>query len=277
MRKQKKHKQVNSIWLSKDQIARHNKAWKLVELIEQFITAPKFMFLKATEIRMPEDTNPEDILKYNHALDFLISKHPEEAQLVIFKQITYSMVIDFCYFFQEALSCAKRGRAVVAYSLLRRPLVYNLIILLRIMYDESFFDKFMHDSSYDPTVYNPDELKKMLNEFDKDKLLAPISGTIIYDIIFNKENPTSIINLSNRAIHPTTTRKWNMTGEMNFNFIFAVREDITALLDTFYKNLLAILTYYFEIFNIIFLQYAPSDETESLLNTQYENLAKCLA
>ena len=80
----------------------------MVELIEEFITDPKFDFLQVTAFKMPDGTNPDDILKYNHPLDFLIAKHPADAQCVIFKQITYGMIIDFCYFIQEALSCEKR-------------------------------------------------------------------------------------------------------------------------------------------------------------------------
>lgn len=264
-------------WLTPEQELLHDKAWKMVELIEEFITGPKFLFLQVSEFKMPDGTNPDEISQYNHVLDFLVDKHPDEAQLLIFKQITYGMVIDFCYFLQEALSCAKRGRIVVAYSLLRRPLVYNLIILLRMIYDESFYERFTRDSSYDPTVYKPEDLQSMLAEFDKEKILSPINGSIIYGLIFNKDNPNSIINLSNRAIHPTTTRKWNLTGEMNFNFIFAVKEDIVTLSNILYHNILAIIAYYFELFNVIILNYAPSDQTEALMVEQYEKLAKCIS
>lgn len=273
----KRPKHSCSRWLTSEQDLLHNKAWKMVELIEEFITDPKFDFLQVTAFKMPDGTNPDDILKYNHPLDFLIAKHPADAQCVIFKQITYGMIIDFCYFIQEALSCAKRGRIVVAYSLLRRPLVYNLTILMRMMYDESFYEKFTHDSSYDPTVYKPEDLRKMLSEFDKEKILKPINASVIYDLIFDKDDPSSIINLSNRAIHPTTTRKWNMTGEMNFNFIFAVKEDVSNLIDVFYHNILAIIAYYFEIFNTLIMQYAPSDKIETIMRLQYKKLADCMS
>lgn len=271
----KRPKHSCSRWLTSEQDLLHNKAWKMVELIEEFITDPKFDFLQVTAFKMPDGTNPDDILKYNHPLDFLIAKHPADAQCVIFKQITYGMIIDFCYFIQEALSCAKRGRIVVAYSLLRRPLVYNLTILMRMMYDESFYNKFLHDSSYDATVYKSEDLQKMLAEFDK--VMSPINAAVIYGLIFDKDNPASIINLSNRAIHPTTTRRWNMTGEMNFNFIFAMPEDVSNLINVFYHNILAIIAYYFELFSTIIIQYAPTDKAESLTISQYQKLADCMS
>lgn len=249
----------------------------MVELIEAFVTDSKFNFLQVTALKMPDDTNPDDVLKYDHPLDFLIAKHPNDAQCIIFKQIAYGMVIDFCYFIQEALSCAKRGRIVVAYSLLRRPLVYNLTILMRMMYDEGFYNKFLHDSSYDPTSYKSEDLQKMLAEFDKVKILSPINAAVIYGLIFDKNNPSSIINLSNSAIHPTTTRRWNMTGEMNFNFIFAIREDVSTLINVFYHNILAIIAYYFEIFNTLIMQYAPDDKIETIMRSQYKKLADCMS
>lgn len=263
--------------LTPEQALLHDKAWKMVELIETFVTDPKFSFLQVSEFKLPDSTNLDEILHYDHALDYLFAKYPDEAQRIIYKQITSGMVIDFCYFLQEALSCAKRGRIIVAYSLLRRPLVYNLIILLRMVYDESFYNKFTQDSSYDPTVYKPEELHSMLDEFDQEKILSPINGSIIYELIFDKDNPNSIINLSNRAIHPTTTRKWNLTGEMNFNFIFAIKEDIVNLTNILYHNILAIIAYYFELFNMIILSYAPSDQAKALMVERYEKLAKCMS
>ena len=145
------------------------------------------------------------------------------------------------------------------------------------VYDESFYNKFTQDSSYDPTVYKPEELHSMLDEFDQEKILSPINGSIIYELIFDKDNPNSIINLSNRAIHPTTTRKWNLTGEMNFNFIFAIKEDIVNLTNILYHNILAIIAYYFELFNMIILSYAPSDQAKALMVERYEKLAKCMS
>lgn len=277
MTKEKHNKQEGFHRLTPEQALLHDKAWKMVKLIEQFITDPKFSFLQVSELKLPDSTNLDEISHYDHILDYLITKYPDEAQRIIYKQITYGMVIDFCYFLQEALSCAKRGRIVVAYSLLRRPLVYNLIILLRMIYDESFYNKFTQDSSYDPTVYKPEDLHNMLDEFDKEKILSSISGSIVYELIFNKDNPNSIINLSNRAIHPTTTRKWNLTGEMNFNFIFAIKEDIVNLTNILYHNILAIIAYYFELFNVIILSYAPSDQAGALMVERYEKLANCMS
>lgn len=59
----------------------------------------------------------------------------------------------------------------------------------------------------------------------------------------------SILNLSNRAIHPVTTRPCNKTGEMNFNFMFATHVDIEHLWRHYYAYLPAILLFYVELFN----------------------------
>lgn len=68
-----------------------------------------------------------------------------------------------------------------------------------------------------------------------------------------------------------------MTGEMNFNFIFAVKEDVSNLIDVFYHNILAIIAYYFEIFNTLIMQYAPSDKIETIMRLQYKKLADCMS
>lgn len=264
-------------WLSQEQLIKHTKIYHIIDLIEQFIIDPKFSFIGATTIPLLPETNIEDVLKYKHPIDYLLANEPELGEQIITKQIIHGMLIDFCYFLQESISSAKRGRVVVAYSLLRRPLVYNFIILLRILYDENFFTRFISDSSYDPTVYKKEELKKMLDKFDQSKIISTINGDAIYDIVFNVDNPQSIINLSNRAIHPTTTRKRNQTGEMNFNFIFAIQEDIKRLLDVFYNSLLPILMCYFELFNIIIIQFANRNNIEELINDQYKKLLNCIS
>lgn len=69
------------------------------------------------------------------------------------------------------------------------------------------------------------------------------------NVSIKKENIGSILNLSNRAIHPVTTRPWNKTGEMNFNFMFATHFDIERLWQHYYAYLPAILLFYVELFN----------------------------
>ena len=50
--------------------------------------------------------------------------------------------MDFCYFMQESMACSCKKRLVVSFALLRRPLVDNLKILLRVFADDKFYDNF---------------------------------------------------------------------------------------------------------------------------------------
>jgi len=59
-------------WLTSEQGLLHNKAWKTIKPIEEFITDPKFLFLQVSEFEMPDCTNPDEISQYNHVLDFLL-------------------------------------------------------------------------------------------------------------------------------------------------------------------------------------------------------------
>lgn len=113
--------------------------------------------------------------------------------------------------------------------MLRRPLVDNLKILLRILLDDGFYDNFIEKDDYDPASIKEEELKEMLQATDEIRICKPIKGEFIYEYIYDKNNPSSIVNLSNRAIHPVTTRPWNKTGAMNCNFMFVTPNDIAEL------------------------------------------------
>ena len=71
----------------------------------------------------------------------------------------------------------------------------------------------------------------------------------MYECIYDKNNIESIINLSNRAIHPITTRPWNKTGAMNCNFMFTTPTDIDELWKHYYAYMPTILMFYSELFN----------------------------
>lgn len=125
----------------------------------------------------------------------------------------------------------------------------NLKLLLRILLDDEFYDKFIEKDDYDPASMKDEELKEMLKATDEIRMTKPISSDFIYECIYEKNNPGSIVNLSNRAIHPVTTRPWNKTGAMNCNFMFVMPDDIAELWKHYYAYLPAILIFNSELFN----------------------------
>lgn len=225
----------------------HTVCFELVRQIEEFIVGEKYEFLSVSISSMT--TEELKLLEEGDIWDFLKKYKAEQFYTLLNKQLISGLLRDFCYFIQESLDCSRRKRLVVSYALLRRPIVDNLKILLRVLADDSFYDNFIKRDDYDPAQMKDEELKELLTATDEMRMTKTITSAFMYECIYDKNNAGSITNLSNRAIHPVTTRPWNKTGAMNCNFMFTTQTDINELWNHYYAYLPAILMFYSELFN----------------------------
>lgn len=245
-------------YLPKEYQRIHEMCFELVEQVESFLTRDEYRFLQVTSVPL-EKQEIEVIQNGLDIWDFLQKYYPERFRVQLNKSIILGLLRDFCYFMQESLDCSNKMRLVISYALLRRPLVDNLKVLLRLMFDEDFYDNFINRDDYDPVFLAESTLQQYLNETDRIRTTKTITGAFIYDCIFKKEDTGSIINLSNRAIHPVTTRPWNKTGEMNFNFMFTTHSDNERLWKHYYTYLSPILLFYVDLFNILIFSLFESE------------------
>ena len=174
------------------------------------------------------------------------------------------------------MDCSNKKRLVVSYALLRRPLYDNLKILLRIIGDEKFYDNFIDKDNYDPANMKDDEVKKLLDKTDEIRMMKSITGSFMFECIFDTTNSGSIINLSNRAIHPITTRPWNKTGAMNCNFMFMTPIDTVELWKHYYAYLPAILVFYSDLFNSVVFGLFKDEVNMDLYPKRLEKFAKIM-
>ena len=235
-------------YLPKEYHSVYKACFELVRQIEEFIVKEDYRFLKVSV----SDMTPEELKQLEECgdiWDYLKKYKEEQFYTQLNKQLILGLLMDFCYFMQESLDCSNKMRLVVSYAMLRRPLVDNLKILLRILLDDEFYEKFIERDDYDPASIKEEDLMGMLMATDEIRICKPIKGEFIYDCIYEKNNPGSIVNLSNRAIHPVTTRPWNKTGSMNCNFMFVTPDDIEGLWKQYYTILPAVLMFYSELFN----------------------------
>jgi len=235
-------------YLPKEYLSVHNACFELVRQIEEFVVGKEYQFLRVLHAPINE-VEKDKFVACGDIWDFLKKYKENQFYTLLKKQLILGLLMDFCYFMQESLECSKKMRLVISYALLRRPLVDNLKILLRILFDDEFYEKFIEKDDYDPASMKEDDLKEMLKATDKVRMTTPITGEFLYECIYKKDNPGSIVNLSNRAIHPVTTRPWNKTGAMNCNFMFVMPDDIAELWKHYYAYLPAILIFYSELFN----------------------------
>ena len=261
-------------YLPKEYRIIHTSCIELVKQIEEFIVKEEYEFMRVTTSNFTaEDIQHLDECK-GDIWAFLRKYKEDKFYILLNKQLIQGLLRDFCYFIQESLDCSNKMRLVVSYALLRRPIVDNLRILLRIIADDKFYDNFIERDDYDPACMQDDELKALLEATNDIRITKPITGAFIYECIYDKNNPGSVINLSNRAIHPVTTRPWNKTGAMNCNFMFTSPNDIAELWKHYYAYLPVILIFYSELFNYVVFGLFKDEVNMDLYPKRLERLAK---
>lgn len=144
----------------------HTTCFEIVRHIEEFIVGEDYKFLQLTHQRLSED-DLKQLDEFADIWDFLKTYKEEQFYTLLNKQLINGLLKDFCYFMQEFLDCSNKMRLVVAYALLRRPLVDNLKILLRIIGDDSFYNNFIERDDYDPANMKEFELKQLLDATDR--------------------------------------------------------------------------------------------------------------
>lgn len=262
-------------YLPKEYQVVHASCCELVKQIEEFIVGPDYEFLWSSVFDLSE-SDVSLLSSYEDAFEYLKNHKEEHFYRVLNKQLVLGLLKDFCYFMQESLSCSTKMRLVVSYALLRRPLVDNLKILLRILSDDTFYDNFIEREDYDPSYIKDEDLKKYLEDTDGFRFTKSIKGSFIYECIYDLSNAGSILNLSNRALHPVTTRPKNRTGAMNCNFMFVTAKDNEELWRHYYAYLPVILIFYSELFNSVVFALFKNEVNMDLYPKRLEKLTNIM-
>lgn len=247
---------MNYYNLPKEFQSQHEICWLLISEIEQLVISKDFEGLRIQSfegITLLENEHPFDALLRNGRID--------EHNQLIRKHVINGLLMDMCYFLQEALSCSAKSRLSVTMALLRKPFIYGLLTLLRLTLDESFDQEFNESHSYDPTALTVDE-KKLLIQYSMNFLVLSksFSEQDIFDLIFNKEGD-SLLNMSDKALHFSTTRnKSNLSGQQNLNYIFATQKDIYSIWNYLYSRLPALLLYLSEVIDGVVFAHLPLED-----------------
>jgi len=229
----------------------HDTCEFLVGQLETFLLGEAFHELRRQAIELSPDVEPMEEGEY--ALDYLMraGRQEEHDQLVMCHTI-YGLLSDSCYFIREALDASRKRRLTVAFALLRKPFVYNLPVLLRLYLEEGFLEQFNTREDFDATSIP----KQFLLELIEASCSMSVSGTLkrddVYNIIFNREDPHSLINMSNMALHPVTTRHWaSMTGAKNLNLMFNTPKSLDSQWGYIYRKLPFLINYMLECTDMI--------------------------
>lgn len=197
-----------------------------------------------------EGFNNEDVISW-----LITNGYKKEADEVVSREILFAIISDICHFIFQALDSAKRMKMTVAFSLIRKPFLENLLILEQLITDEnSFLSKFGNK----PEDFDPGKLKDEEKEMLIENCTSVIgnnfilSKEMIYQLRFDKKNPNSIYAMCNLATHLVTTRhSAYKTDSNNLNFVFSRYDEWDEQLSYFYYFVPYLLFYTAEIVDLL--------------------------
>lgn len=167
------------------------------------------------------------------------------------RQILAALVSDAAQFIYEALRCSEKGKLVVTYSLLRKPLRENLLLLELLLTDREQFLKLLAEETDRLGIYSLPKSERALPIIEssvkmigREEMLDP---QFIYDLRYSKHKHFSFEPTWNKATHLVTSGKHYATESNNLNFIFSGSEATREQWDDLYRKLPLLLFYFVEV------------------------------
>jgi len=253
-----RNKRFDFIHLPKEFHNQHQLCEFLLYQIEDFVINNKYNGLRLQKIQFDEEVK---LLEGEHFLDYLLrTKNNDKHNEIITSHLLNSLIADICQFLQIALFSSLQQRLTVTFSLIRKPFVYDLLVILRLYLTDDFLEKFNNEDSFDTTELSQDDIKEIIKTSENLLLTKSIKASDVYDFIFNPSLPDSLVNMSNKALHPSTTRnKKNKTEIQNLNFVFSTKENIGTQWDYLYRRLPFLLLYLNEVLELIVFEHLNLD------------------
>lgn len=217
-----------------------------------------FSFASKGEAKLFEKVAKTDSIEALRAIG-----RDDEAHRVILNTITMALVSDCLHHVYEALQCMEKRKSIVAFNLLRKPLMDNLLYLSWMLGNEnSFFSSFMKG---DPELLTQKQLgnRRMAIVSDalrQTDLFSILDASFIVDSIFEAKNAQGLYAVMQQAVHLVTAQRIEVrTAPKNFNFVFKSHAD-NDVYDGVYQLLPSLLLYLAHVVLGLFQRIKPMDE-----------------
>ncbi|MHA8104968.1 hypothetical protein PPZ62_11210 [Aquirufa nivalisilvae] len=138
---------------------------------------------------------------------------------------------------------------------------------MRLYLTTDFLNRFNKEDNFDTSELVQKEIIELITLSESLLFSESIKATDVFNFIFNSSLPDSLVNMSNKALHPSTTRnKNNRTKIQNLNFVFSTKEDIISQWEYIYSRLPFLLMYLNEILECIIFDHLKLDDDIYILN-----------
>lgn len=190
----------------------------------------------------------------------------KELYELVAKLSYHALLGDMLNFIYESLKCSEKGKATVAYALLRKPFKESLFYLELLSNNEiDFYQRLKSDDPNELNISNAsifDENKKkniISSAITKCPYEPIFDSQFIYDIRYNKRCDYGIEILWQKANHLITTFGPIATEPLNFNFIFQNNQGFDSLWSHYYRTVPFLLFYTFNIVESIIEKFVTLD------------------
>jgi len=237
-------KRVEYYYLPKKYWKKHSYCEFVINQIEELIMDERFIELKVQTFEFSKDIMDKINVSDEHLFDRMSELgFTNELKKVVRTQLIFSLIRETCYFIQESLLCSLKMRMTVCFTLLRKPFLEILILVMRILNESDFIDKFNNLEGFDPIKTTPNEKRDLI--LKTNYLLNDLfNNEDLYQYIFDKDFGDSLFNITNNAIHLYTDRNpVSATEKQNLNFIFGTQENIDDMWEYIYYNIPMLLTF----------------------------------
>jgi hypothetical protein len=201
----------------------------------------------------------------------------DEADHIVSNHVLNSLLMDTCYFLQEAFLCSLKMRLSVSFTLFRKPFSEILIILMRLLLEKDFIAKFNNEDNFNPTAL-PAENKKVYLEIINAALNNMYRVDDLYEYLFDKSHGDNLYNIGNHAIHLYTGKNPAIkTEKQNLNFIFSNKEDINAQWEYIYTIIPMLLSFLVEVAELCVMNGTdvPDGIFKRRFNDRYQMKKRC--
>lgn len=153
-----------------------------------------------------------------------------------YKHFMFAVLSDYISYVYDAILCAAKMHPNQAYTLLRKPLKDNLLMLeLAFTGKNRFISQFLNKDieNFSIDKITAEEKKKIIRRSAK-KINYPTSAKILYDFRYSKKSETGLERIWNKSSHIITICKDYKTDNGNLNMIFNDDANIREYVNYFF-------------------------------------------
>ena len=205
---------------------------------------------------------------------FRVHGYSKEINTIYYRHILFSLLADYVEYVSNSIICATKKQINSSYTLLRKPLKDDLL-LLEMLYvkGHNFVGKFLNNSidNFSIDRISSDKKKKIIREACK-KCNIKKTNVLFYNFRYNKKKDYSLERLWNPASHIITTCKDYKTEDGNLNMIFNDVKNIEKLINHYFNIMPSVQHYVLKMFLSILYNEGLITEFEYIVNTSISSI-----